>query len=46
MAAGEFEVHEVAGDHTEIVKNPLAAKTAAVIEACLEKLAAASAADP
>ena len=46
MAAGEFEVHEVAGEHMEIVKNPLAAKTAAVIEACLENLAAASAADP
>jgi len=36
IAAGEFEVHDVAGDHMEIVRNPLAAKTAAVIEAYLD----------
>jgi nonribosomal peptide synthetase DhbF len=37
MTTGGFEVHEVAGGHMEIVENPLAAKTAAAIEDCLDK---------
>ena len=38
VTSGGFEVHEVPGDHMEIVKDPLAANTAVVIEACLERL--------
>ena len=35
VASGGLEVHELPGDHMEIVKDPLAAQTAATIEACL-----------
>jgi nonribosomal peptide synthetase DhbF len=39
VTPGGLELHSLPGDHMEIVKNPLAANTAAVIEACLENLA-------
>ena len=38
FASGDLEMHEVSGDHMEIVKNPLAGNTASVISACLDKI--------
>jgi thioesterase domain-containing protein len=42
VASGGFEIHELHGDHMEIVKDPLAAKTAEAILSCVRKIEADS----